>query len=286
MIKFNNWLVLMLFIFCAAINAKTINARFKQAYNSGSYVKPKVDELELLAKAYHSELLGKPADVLWKRLEMQRIPEAKITYFQEMETHQRGKGFFAIRESENLKPWLIQAPHSKSDRYTGEIVDLMFNEGAFKAAMWNSVSRKTQVAGELGRLKADMAHLRGTYWQTLTEVFARQYHAGRIIQIHGFSQSNRNTKAGRDSDIILSAGHHHPPEWVQAVAQCVKTSFKAKISVFPYDVSELGATTNVQNRLLQRLGFKGFLHIELSLPMRQELKKNKVLRESLVRCIR
>ena len=62
--------------------------------------------------------------------------------------------------------------------------------------------------------KVDMAHLSRIYWQVVTEVFARQYGDGKIIQLHGFAQSKRKSAAARDSDVIISAGHRNPPPWV------------------------------------------------------------------------
>ena len=120
----------------------------------------------------------------------------------------------------------------------------------------------------------------------MTESFATYQSTGRIIQLHGFDQSKRKSAAGRSSEIILSAGHRHPPSWVKQVADCLRQSLGTKISLYPDDVKELGATTNVQAQLLKNLGFKGFLHIEMSRPMRENLLNNKNLRQSLMSCIK
>ena len=280
-------MLFMLALFCSVqVYAEAPDAQFKSAFNKGRFVMPGTDELQQVRRAYRMELTGQPADDLWKALAMQRISQQDVLYLREAPGSRTGKGLFAMRGGDNAKPWLLQAPHAKSDKYTGRIAALIFSEGAFKAAMWNSVPRKTRVENSVTDMTADMAHLPGTYWQAVTEGFARHYGDGKIIQLHGYAQSKRKSAAGRDSDMIISAGHRYPPHWVQELAQCLKKKLSGNISLYPYDVKELGATTNVQGHLLQNLGFNGFLHIEMSLPMRQQLLQKPDLRQLLLSCIR
>jgi hypothetical protein len=246
---------------------------------------PEINALKQVSSAFQQELAGQPASDLWNALAMQRISQNNVSFFQETADSLKGRGLFSIRQSADVRPWLLQAPHATSDKYTGEIAALLFDENQIKAAMWNTVSRKTKI-NNLTTRSADMAHLTGTYWQAVTESFARYQSTGRIIQLHGFDQSKRQSAAGQNSEIILSAGHRHPPSWVKQVADCLRQSLGTKISLYPDDVKELGATTNVQVQLLKNLGFKGFLHIEMSRLMRENLLNNKTLRQRLMSCIK
>lgn len=280
--------IFILALFCNVdVYAEALDSQLKKAFNKGGrFVMPDTEELQQVHVAYQMELTGQPANDLWKMLSMERISDKDFLYLQEAIDKRTGRGLFAMRRGDKIKPWLLQAPHAKSDLYTGRIVAQIFSEREFKAAMWNSVPRKTRVESSLMKMTADMAHLPNTYWQAVTGSFAQQYQNGKIIQIHGYAQSKRKSVAGRDSDVIISAGHKTPPLWVKQYAECLKKSLPVKVSLYPNDVKELGATTNVQGHLLQNLGFNGFLHIELSKPMRQQLLKRKDFRQILFACIK
>ncbi|MEE9413460.1 MAG: hypothetical protein V3V22_10460 [Methylococcales bacterium] len=285
MIRLINLVIVIMLLFYPQLHAQTPDSQLNSAFNKGRFEMPGRDELQQVSNAFRQELSGQSTNHLWRALAIQRIVQDDLLFFQEATNNLSGRGLFAIHKGTGVNPWLLQAPHAKYDKDTGKIAALIFADGKFKAAMWNSVPRKTRVDNLSSAITADMAHLKGTYWQALTEVFARYSGTGRIIQLHGFRQSKRKSAAGRDSEIILSAGHYYPPQWVRETAQCLKKSMPGKISLYPYDVKELGATTNVQNHLLQAIGFKGFLHIEMSRPMRQELVKSQTLRQLLVSCI-
>ncbi len=272
-------------VFCnSQVHAGTPLSPLDQAFNKGRFFPPAIEELQQVRLAYKMELAGQAADSIWQTLNMQRISKQQRVYLHEKPENRSGKGLFAINPAMNLKPWLLQAPHDRSDKYTGKIVEQIFSEGHFKSAMWNTVHRKTVIENGF-ETKADMAHLHDTYWQAVTESFAQTYNTGRVIQLHGFKQSKRKTASARNSDVIISAGHRYPPRWVLATANCLKESFPATVSLYPYDVKELGATTNVQGQLLRDLGFNGFLHIELSQPIRQKLLQKQSLRLALIKCI-
>lgn len=267
------------------IYAGTVEKQLKKTFNKAYFVMPDADELHRVQVAYQKELADQPTNELWKALSIKRLNQDGLLFLQESNDSFRGRGLFVLRKEEAFQPWLLQAPHAKSDLYTGKIVSLMFLEAEFKSAMWNSVPRKTPVANSMLTLSADMAHLPNTYWQAMTESFAQYYKKGKIIQIHGFSQSKRKSLAAKNSDVIISAGHKSPPLWVQAYAQCLKKLLPVTVSLYPYDVKELGATTNVQGHLLQSLGFNGFLHIELSKAMRKQLLNSKEARKLLSNCL-
>lgn len=210
----------------------------------------------------------------WQSLNLQQVNYQDYITLQELPNAKQGRGLFAIK-TQATKNRLLQAPHADSDLYTGKITSRLFLEGEFKAAQWNTVKRDI----------SDMAHTPDTYWQAFTQAFARQYPDGKIIQLHGYDQDTRKSEAGEASDMIISAGHKAPPPWLQQTAACLKNAFPRRVSLYPVDVQELGGTTNVQGQLLRSLNHGGFVHIEMSKALRQELLDNAKTRKLLLSCL-
>ncbi|MDQ7089464.1 MAG: hypothetical protein Q9M50_02300 [Methylococcales bacterium] len=264
-------LIVMLML-TTQIQAEMIDKQFKYAFSNQDFVSPDTQQLTPF-KIHFKQALQTPLKTeLWQSLGFKSVIEPPFVFLSEQKI--QGRGFIALR-SEKTKPWLLQAPHAKSDLHTGKIARLLFSEGRFKAAIWNSVPRK----------KVDMAHNYQSYWQAVTQVFAENYPQGRIIQLHGFSAKKRKTAAGRNSDMIISAGNQFPPLWVQKVADCLKARTEFKVSLYPYEVTELGARTNSQGQLLQSLGHQGFLHLEMNKKLRDTLLKHVDLRQQLLVCL-
>lgn len=210
----------------------------------------------------------------WQALAMQKVDYPEFILLQELPTAKRGRGVFAINK-QAIHNWLLQAPHGDSDLYTGKIASRLFLTGAFKAVQWNTVHRDI----------LDLAHEPNTYWQTFTQAFAEQYSDSKIIQIHGFDQSQRTSTVGGNTDMIVSSGQNATPQWVQQTANCLKQAFPTRVSLYPIDVQELGGTTNVQGQLLRSLGYDSFLHIEMSKLLRTELLDNADSRNKLINCL-
>lgn len=271
----NCFVFFFMFVSSVQADAEIASMQWLQAFSKKDYKPLQITELKQVTENFQQELDAQAEPEIWQRYGILRKVERQFTYFQELPDRQVGRGLVVMRNQGETKPWLLQIPHAKSDMYTGKIGALLLAEGEFKAGMWNSIPRK----------KADMAHLTDTYWQAVTQAFALYYQDARIIQLHGFSQSKRKSEAGRQSDIIISAGHRFPPLWVQQVARCLKQALPDKVSLYPYDVKELGATTNEQGHLLQALGKDGFLHIETSKRMRKKLLQNLETRQILLNCI-
>lgn len=255
------------------VQANELDKHIKLASGKVEVITATASELQLL-KDQLKPLFNGASLGDWQSLTMQQVNHQDFITLQEMPTAKQGRGFFAIN-TRATKNWLLQAPHADSDLYTGKIVSRLFLEGEFKAAQWNTVKRDIR----------DMAHTPNTYWQAFTLAFAQQYPDGKVIQLHGYDQAIRKTKAGESSDMILSAGHETAPLWVQQTAACLKNAFPKRVSLYPLDVQELGGTNNVQGQLLRSLGHNGFLHIEMSKNMRKQLLDNADLRKLFIKCL-
>ena len=257
----------------APIQANEVDSALKDASGKVEMITATASELQAFKDQLKALYNGANA-IDWQKLNFQAITHPDFISLQELPNAQQGRGFFAVKPKAS-KNWLLQAPHADSDLYTGKIASRLFLEGEFKAAQWNTVKR------DIG----DMAHIADTYWQAFTLVFAEQYPDGKIIQIHGYDKDMRKTDAGESSDMILSAGHETPPLWVQQTATCLKKAFPKRVSLYPFDVKELGGTTNVQGQLLRSLKHDGFLHIEMSKAQRQELLDKLEARQLLLDCL-
>lgn len=266
------------------VQANIIDQYLKEAFTDEAFIMPDHRQLQQFQTDFlaalqekqpnevHEELAEKSAEVLTEKLH--KTIQAPFIFLSDSSNKAQGKGFIAIR-SDQSKAWFLQAPHAKSDLYTGKIASQLFLEGPFKAAIWNTQPRK----------RVDMAHQFQSYWQVTTQVFAEYYPQARIIQLHGFATSKRKTTAAKNMDIIVSAGHNFPPLWVQKVTDCLKEKLPYNISLYPYKVSELGATRNSQGQLLRSLGHAGFLHLEMNKKVRKNLLKDQQLRQQLLFCL-
>lgn len=244
----------------------------ENARHDSYYLAINAQESETARKLFTQELKQQKPD--WQPLNMLRLPLDSMLVLQEENTHKTGRGLYAIKMGG--KAYLLQAPHSETDLYTGQIVAQLFSDYPFQAAAWNTVSRK----------QADMAHLSESYFQSFTQAFVESIPNGKVIQLHGFEQKKRKSADGQDADMIISAGIANPPDWVKKIAHCFKQSLSSyQIKLYPEDIQELGALTNAQNNLLQSLQYQSFLHIEMSKPLRETLANNAQLRQQFNMCL-
>ena len=268
----NKYFFLLGLLMIGVVQANDLDEQIKAASDKATLVSATADQLQHFKDRVKALLIGESPE--WQSLSMQATTQAGFISLYELPNAKQGRGFFAFNPHASHHR-LLQAPHGDSDLYTGKIASHLFLEGGFKAAQWNTVKRNI----------SDMAHSNDTYWQAMTQAFAEQYPHGQIIQLHGYDQDTRKTNAGENSDMILSAGHGHPPLWLQQTAHCLKAAFSTRVGLYPFDVNELGATTNVQGQLLQQLGHDGFLHIEMSKDMRRELLDHPEARKLLMSCL-
>lgn len=268
-------------------SADELARHLKDNQITAPYLTPTAKALEQAASLFAEELAGKPG--AWQTLGMQRtvLDDSGGALIDEPAQQRQGRGLYALRggaySGGQPWPWLLQAPHSKDDAHTGVLTRQLFTEGAMQAAMWNSVGRHT-AADDGG--EADLAHLERSYWQAMTQAFAARHPQGRIIQLHGFDADKRKTDAAQGLDMIVSAGQRLPPQWVRQTAQCLKTNLVPyAVGLYPDAAQELGGTRNAQGILLRNLGHQGFLHVEMSLALREKLVKDQPLRHALMDCL-
>jgi len=284
-------LLLSLFIFLnvSALHAETATERFLKESKGGSYNQPSAAELRKAEELFGYIFKGGLTDDVhkqWDELNFKvvRIKEGKEEFIllTEKEARKRGRGFYLFRLS-NYKTIAIQSPHSIQDLYTGEITLELALEGRFISAAWNTVPRSYVNDGKSE--SSDLAHLKGNYFTAYARAFARAYPSGNIIQLHGFAKEERKSKSGSEPDMIVSSGSKVPGRRAEHMDRCLKKSISGTVTLYPVEINELGGSTNTTGIALRKMGYNGFIHIELSKPMRLLLKNDKKVRTSFRGCI-
>lgn len=178
---------------------------------------------------------------------------------QEASDRRSGRGIYALRRHSGTR-LVLQAPHGFFDRHTREIVAAMATHPTVSAASWNTVHRS----------RVDVAHEKRHYFNAFTRALLHDDQRPLVIQLHGFSRGTRRTQAGRTADFIVSNGSQIPTGVTGKSAKFLQAAFpEALTRIYPWQVQELGATTNVQGRLVREAGGE-FVSIEVAPPLRQQ----------------
>jgi hypothetical protein len=193
----------------------------------------------------------------------------------------KGQGLYLIRQGV-AAGLLLQVPHGYFDMHTDDIAAGLL-QAPVRAIAFNTVPRHYTQHGM--KIDADLAHREDNLFAALTRAFARVYPAGRLVQLHGFNPAKRKTAAGHSAAVIVSAGTAWPTPASTAVASCLQSLLSKPVRLYPRDVQELGATTNLQGRLLRGLAHKGFVHVELSRALRERLRSEDSLRAGFAACL-
>jgi hypothetical protein len=185
-----------------------------------------------------------------------------------------GRGFYVFRDAPGPE-LAVQAPHSPSDLETGEIALRLYREARAAAAAWSTVHRR----------EADLAHLTGSYFHSFSLAFARAFPAGRLVQIHGFDAEKPASRRDPEAGVIVSDGTKQPGPSLRSSRQCLERGFPSLVRLFPEEIDELGGTTNSQAEALRRLGYQGFVHLEMSRPFRGRLREDAKALPILAGCL-
>ncbi|WP_133130602.1 hypothetical protein [Legionella yabuuchiae] len=276
-------LILCGFIFNASSFAsayETIYPTLLKASQGGTYVSPDPDELrqsEALFLELFQGSINNHSQQKWNHLgfELKAFEEDGQSFIliREQDHRKEGRGFYVFHQS--VSGNALQAPHSFYDRLTREIALKLFTENGFSAAAWNTISR----------LKLDLVHHQQSFLMAFSRAFAKAHPNRTLIQLHGFSQSKRLSKAGKNATIIISSGTSYPSKAVQQIATCLKETVDPEVYISFIDIFELGGTKNTIGKMLQSLRHPGLIHLELSYGVRKALLNNPNLLMMLMDCL-
>ena len=252
---------------------------------------PATQEQLQLAEAAFVALLQAPAAVdgdavsTWQALgyRVQRFRDAEAGW---LLLHQQpgqcsGQGLYLVR-MDPADDVAVQIPHGYFDRYTDEIGAGLL-QAPLRVIAFNTARRHYTLNGS--EVDADLAHRGDNYFVALTRAFRRVFPSGRLVQLHGFSAVKRSSVAGRSAAAIISSGSDMPAAGSTAVAACLQLLPIGPVRLYPRDVTELGATRNVQGRLLRASGHNGFVHVELNRELRERLRADDTLRDGFAACL-
>jgi hypothetical protein len=202
----------------------------------------------------------------------------------------RGTGAYVFRAGRApMGPAVIlHAPHAFFDLGTGEIAARLFFQhprGREVVGFFTNTIHRHQ--GENGRRvrsassPADVCHNPHHLFSVVTEATAF-VRAIDVVQVHGFGAD----QGDRGFDAVVSAGDPAgSTARSQAVARVLRARFGAGVKTFPEQVSRLGATTNVQGRVLAHHRGCNFVHVELSGELRKRLMSSAEDREALAAAV-
>jgi hypothetical protein len=260
-----------------AENRDRLDALLAESHKDQHYAIPSRMELERGESLFLQTLRGEgdyaSLKQAWATLHFElidvRLEDQQIWFLRELPHHKRGRGCYAFRRNASL-PIVLQAPHSFFDTHTGTIASRLFQESNVAAAAWNTVHRS----------KVDFAHERTQWFNSFTRAVTRYHDRSVIVQLHGFAKAKRTTQAAASADIIISNGTKHPSLWLRRATHVFAQRFESStVCAYPWDVSELGGTTNVQGQIMRAAGRCEFLHLELSKKTRQELNRRSSARK-------
>ena len=286
-------LSLLLSIGAPAVSAQTnappaLSALLAPAIRGGDYRPASAEDL-VRAEALFLRLAqgDDPAalEVEANQLAMKLDRVGALLIVREADHAKQGRGFFVFRRdlAPPARADVLLVPHGFKDEMTRDIGLGLFQQGSFSAAAWNTVPRSYERNGV--SVDADMAHLPGTWFTAFALAMARAWPTGQTLQIHGFDQGKRKSDAAAGADMILSNGTRTAASPLRRQQQCLSSALARPVLLYSDSMRELGGTTNVQGAALREVGYPGFIHMELSRPLRQMLRDDEATRAALLGCL-
>lgn len=193
-------------------------------------------------------------------------------------TRQTGGGAFVFRADPTVgPPVILQAPHAFHDLGTERIALSLLIEGRTwpRALFVNTIHRYLDTDGqrrERDGAPADPCHNASHLFAVATAAALDAAPNAEVVQLHGF---------GDDGDepgpaIVVSAGDRAAATpRTRQIALRLRERLEVPVALFPDDDTRLGATTNVQGRMVRdRGGEANFVHVELAPDLRRRLQRD------------
>ena len=180
----------------------------------------------------------------------------KLRLLREAPEARRGRGILLTRPAGG--PLALMAPHRFFDKHTGEVARGAFFRAKAGALLENTAHRHWRRAEDVEHGPADAAHQEATALHALAKgVVSRP--GVLLAQLHGFNETDAPLA-------IVSDGTRDPAPWARKAAEALRAS-KIPTELYGVDGRRLGGTENVLRKHARR-----FLHVEMSLPLRESLK--------------
>jgi hypothetical protein len=228
-------------------------------------------------------------------LEVWTVGDTTLWALVEAPAARRGAGAYLFRAGvapADLRPAiLLEAPHADHDLGSGDIAAALFvappGPKRPRALFVNSIHRYQLEPGRRQRgddNPADVAHNPDHLFSAATDAAAAALGDVVVIQIHGFAEGAEGGDDGADAGVdaprlppgtllVISAGDRRGSSpTTTALAAELNKAFGPGVRRFPEEAGALGATTNVQGRLLAAHPGARFVHLELAAELRKQLR--------------
>ncbi len=275
-------------------------------------VQPLIDPLiAALAQGKPLPAIHDIAEELGFELEEWVIEGVTLWALVEPDSRRRGGGIYLFRRDAPVlgeRPLrLLQAPHSYYDTRTGLLALTLLVRGSADARpdvlFANSMHRYGRPGGEVPAtpVPTDLSHNPDHLFSAMTDTLARTHGRVQVVQLHGFAHLDKEKKteakgaktntAGKEEiedkaekkavEAVVSAGlREHSSVRARSTAKALRSVLQ-EVRVFPEEVDQLGATTNVQGKLLRMVPRSSFVHVELSKNARDRLANDPGLLDRL-----
>ncbi|MFC0677952.1 hypothetical protein ACFFGH_08875 [Lysobacter korlensis] len=240
---------------------------------SATYRVPDAADREALSGAFAGSLAGRPASG-WHALAYESTTAGGHVAVRETDPAHRGWGAYAFRTAE-ARPLLVQAPHSESDRHSGEIAYALYRETRARALAVNSAHRSLP--------QADQASADGPF-TVLTREALRERADSVVLQVHGFGADTAARYGLSASTLVASNGTRVPDAALREVAACLREAgFDARL--FPEEAPYPGGTRNAVGQAVREVPAARFMHFEMGADLRQELLTRPERVEAFAACL-
>lgn len=182
--------------------------------------------------------------------------EEKLRLLCEAPEARRGRGMLLTRPG--TSKLVLMAPHRFFDRFTGDIARGAFFRSKASAFLENTAHRHWGRKEGVEYGPGDAAHNEATALHALAKGLAAGRKGLLFAQLHGFSEDV-------EARAIVSDGTETPSAGARQAAK------ELGAQLYGVDTRRLGATENVLGRHLRGSGHR-FLHVEMSLPLREAFK--------------
>jgi hypothetical protein len=200
------------------------------------------------------------------QLQYEKLSDARVILIDRL---RQGRGFYLINYGNRKN--MLSIPHRFFDKKTGTIAIKLMIEQPYRAAAFNTVSRKV----------IDQAHTRDTLFQAFHIAYANTYPQEYMYQLHGFGKTKNKNDT---TNIIVSSTTVPATNRAKKIDSCLNIiGYNSKL--YGESIFELGGTTNMQANLLRESGYWNFLHIELQYKVRELLNKDQLSRAKFSKCI-
>lgn len=268
----------------AQAHAPDLPALLGEASREGRFRLPDAGELLMAERLFEAILAGRPdIDIVPLAgalgMHWSEVPaNTALRVLHEASDRREGRGLFAFNRGAE-RGNVLQVPHSFRDLRTREIGLALFDEGAFRAAAWNTVPRSA--SGASLKSPADMAHQPASYFSAFTRALARSMQSLRVLQLHGFDATRRKGAAAA----IISNGSRFSDDALRGFARCLERRSGFRSAVFPDEINELGGTRNAQAAIVSRRVGQRFIHLEMDRDLRERLVTDAAVRAGLIACL-